>query len=37
MRKKPRDSDKIVIQKMVSYCESIERMKNRFGNTLEIY
>lgn len=37
MRKKSRDTDKIVIQKIISYCDSIERMKNRFGNTFEDY
>lgn len=35
MRKKPRDNDKIVIQKMLDYCDKIEILINRFGNTLE--
>lgn len=37
MRKKPRDNDKIVIQKMLDYCDKIEILINRFGNTFEDY
>ena len=37
MRKKPRDTDKITIQKMIGYCNDIERMIKRFGNTFEDY
>lgn len=37
MRKKPRDTNKIVIQKMIEYCNKIEILKNRFGNEFEKY
>ncbi len=37
MRKKPRDTDKIVIQKMIEYCNKIEILKNRFGTEFEKY
>lgn len=37
MRKKPRDTDKIVIQKMFDYCDSIKNVIIRFGNTFEDY
>ena len=37
MRKKSRDTDKIVIQKMLEYCNKIEVLKNRFGTEFENY
>ena len=37
MRKKSPDIDKITIQKMIGYCNDIERMIKRFGNTFEDY
>ena len=35
MRKKPRDTDKIVIQKMIGYCDSVEDIVIKFGGTFE--
>ena len=37
MKKKSRDTDKIVIQKMLEYCNKIEILKNRFGAEFEKY
>ena len=33
--KKPRDNDKIVIQKIIKYCNDIEKLLQMFGNTFE--
>lgn len=35
--KKSRDTDKIVIQKIIRYCNEIERMLKRFGSELDDY
>ncbi len=35
--KKSRDTDKIVIQKMIEYCNKIEILKSRFGMEFEKY
>ncbi len=37
MTRRPRDTDKIVIQKMINYCDSIENVIIRFGNTFEAF
>ena len=35
--KNKRDADRLIIQKMIGYCNSIARMRNRFGDTFENY
>ena len=35
--RRARDTDKIVIQKMVGYCDSIESIITKFGNTFEAF
>ena len=35
--RKVRDTDKIVVQKMIEYCNKIEILKNRFGVEMENY
>ena len=37
MRKRRRDTNRIVIKKMLDYCNEIESLKNRFNATLETY
>ena len=35
--KKPRDVNRIVIQKMIGYCNDIESFINEFNGSLEVY
>ena len=35
MRKKPRDIDKIVVQKIIKYCNDIEKLLQMFGTSFE--
>ena len=37
MRKRPREVDKVVIQKMIDYCHKTETFMNRFGANFESY
>lgn len=37
MSRRPRETDKIVIQKMIGYCNSIEDIVIKFGNTFEAF
>ena len=37
MTDKPSDTDKITIQKIIGYCNQIEHMRNKFGDTFEDY
>ena len=37
MRKKPRDVDRIVVQKMIDYCDKVKIFLNRFGTTFDDY
>ena len=35
MKKKPRNTNKIVIQKIIKYCTDIEKLQQMFGNSFE--
>ncbi len=35
--RRPRETNRVVIQKMIGYCESIENIIIKFGNTFEAF
>ena len=37
MRSKERDTDRIILRKMIGYCDTIEELLTRFNNSFEEY